>query len=112
LQLIEKLGRFARLVTSPVGAEMVRWKGCTVVQAPVTGVEGLPPLIVGNSARTCQLNCLVPVRWVSTAAVVSMPLALVHDISDGQFSCTSYDTAPSTGFHCQTGIMSPVVAFE
>jgi hypothetical protein len=41
-QLIEKLCRPWLTVARPVGAAIVRWNGCSDVQLPDTGVDGLP----------------------------------------------------------------------
>ena len=88
------------------GSPIVRVNVCVAEYGP--GVSG--PLTLGNSARTRQLKTPVPVILMNEATGVRKP-EKKWCVPSGESTDKSYEDAPWTGDHAQTGSMSPEVGF-
>src|SRR5215468_73750 len=93
-------------VLSPPGSPIERVKGEETDQGP--GV--VPLLCFGNSARTRQWKTPVPVSFENEVAGIRK-LVKFRVVPSGWSIARSYDTAPLTELHVQTGRYSPAVSF-
>ena len=88
------------------GSPIVRVNDCVAEYAP-----GIVPVVsFGNSARTRQWKTPVPVILMNDATGVRK-FSKVSCVPSGLSIVMSYDAAPCTGAHDQTGSASPLVAF-
>ena len=84
------------------GAGIVRLKVVRSVHGPWVTL-----LSSRKFARTCHEIGPSPVSLTSATLVDSTPFASLQDAPPWHTRCTSYDAAPVTGSHDQSGIMAP-----
>ena len=88
------------------GSPIVRVNDCVAEYGPGT----VPVVSFGNSARTRQWKTPVPVILMNEATGVRKP-SKVECVPSGLSTEMSYEAAPCTGLHAQTGSASPLFAF-